>query len=121
MLAEPHGPEPPRSAAVLRSRPRLGLQARRAGAGVLGRHAGRSPSRRCRRNGGRPRWRVHFKVHDLQAAQAAVLEHGGSLVTDDMTPGGEAHLTVRDPDGGLFTLDQAAGIGSLPPTGAGDV
>ncbi|MGW7316237.1 VOC family protein [Streptomyces sp. NPDC054865] len=69
----------------------------------------------------RPRWRVHFKVHDLQAAQAAVLKHGGSLVTDDPAPDGETHLTVRDPDGGLFTLDQAAGTGSRPPAGTSDV
>lgn len=60
----------------------------------------------------RPRWRVHFKVPDLQAAKAAVLEHGGSIVTESMTPGGAQQLTVKDPDGGLFTLDRSPG---LPP------
>ncbi|MGW7064704.1 VOC family protein [Streptomyces sp. NPDC054904] len=53
----------------------------------------------------RPRWRVHFKVPDLTAAQAAAIKHGGSIITDDPNPGTEPHLTIRDPDGGLFTLD----------------
>ncbi|MEU9234021.1 VOC family protein [Streptomyces subrutilus] len=62
----------------------------------------------------RPRWRVHFKVADLDAARAAVLEHGGHVVVDDLTSGAPGHLTVRDPDGGLFTLDQTPGL-PLPP------
>ncbi|MEU9255437.1 VOC family protein [Streptomyces sp. NPDC048270] len=57
----------------------------------------------------RPRWRVHFKVPDLATARATVLEYGGSIVSDDLRPGGTGHVTVRDPDGGLFTLDPTAG------------
>ncbi|WP_244291119.1 VOC family protein [Streptomyces subrutilus] len=65
----------------------------------------------------RPRWRVHFMVADLDAAQAAVLAHGGRVVADDLPSGATEHLTVRDPDGGLFTLDQRPG--PLPPPGRG--
>lgn len=56
----------------------------------------------------RPRWLVHFKVPDLKAAQAAVVENGGGIVPD-AAPWGEGKLrvTVSDPDGGLFTLDQS--------------
>ncbi|GAA3895551.1 VOC family protein [Streptomyces gulbargensis] len=61
----------------------------------------------------RPRWLVRFRVPDLAASKAAVVEHGGSLV-----PGGEwggvhrpedddtdRRVVVRDPDGALFTLE----------------
>ncbi len=65
----------------------------------------------------RPRWLVHFKVPDVDGAVAAAVEHGGSVVTDADgswpgsagTPAGRRHVTVRDPDGGLFTLDQGTG------------
>ncbi|MFJ8584619.1 VOC family protein [Streptomyces sp. NPDC093595] len=48
----------------------------------------------------RPRWQVHFPVPDVDACVRAALEHGGSVVHHE--PGAEA--TLRDPDGGLFTL-----------------
>ncbi|MFF9851238.1 VOC family protein [Streptomyces litmocidini] len=60
----------------------------------------------------RPRWQVRFRVRDLAAAREAVVAHGGELV-----PGGEwadarssdgdeeRRVTVRDPDGALFTLE----------------
>ncbi|MFD9355678.1 VOC family protein [Streptomyces sp. NPDC060031] len=65
----------------------------------------------------RPRWLVHFKVPDVEAAMAAALEHGGSIVTDSGPWRGTGQqVTVRDPDGGLFTLDQtpAAGRPTVP-------
>ncbi|MFG2982273.1 VOC family protein [Streptomyces sp. NPDC048258] len=55
----------------------------------------------------RPRWLVHFKVPELGAAKAAAVEHGGSVVTDNPWLGGGQQATVRDPDGGLFTLDES--------------
>ncbi|MER7518403.1 VOC family protein [Streptomyces sp. NPDC126499] len=59
----------------------------------------------------RPRWLVHFRVPDLERATAAVLEHGGSLVPEAdhgwPVPAGR-RASVRDPQGGLFTLDEAA-------------
>ncbi|MET9319610.1 VOC family protein [Streptomyces sp. NPDC003038] len=55
----------------------------------------------------RPRWLVHFKVPDLERAKAAAVAHGGSIA-----PGAEwgarQQVTVRDPEGGLFTLDQSS-------------
>ncbi|MFF5448898.1 VOC family protein [Streptomyces sp. NPDC012888] len=56
----------------------------------------------------RPRWLAHFKVPALGPAKAAVLDNGGSLVTDAPWPGAGHRLTVRDPDGGLFSLEGAA-------------
>lgn len=58
----------------------------------------------------RPRWLVHFRVPDLDLAIATVLDHGGSLVpeADDGWRAPYARrATVRDPQGGLFTLDEA--------------
>ncbi|MER7519260.1 VOC family protein [Streptomyces sp. NPDC126499] len=52
----------------------------------------------------RPRWLVHFRVRDLDRAVALALEHGGSTVTGPEWGGG-GQVTLRDPDGGLFTLD----------------
>ncbi len=53
----------------------------------------------------RPRWLVHFKVPDLEAARAAVVEHGGGIVTDDV------QVVARDPEGGLFALDELPAVG----------
>ncbi|WP_308315782.1 VOC family protein [Streptomyces sp. ISL-100] len=54
----------------------------------------------------RPRWLVHFKVPDLESAKAAALEHGGSIASGAEWGGHGQQVTLRDPDGGLFTLDQ---------------
>ncbi|MFD3536749.1 VOC family protein [Streptomyces sp. NPDC058664] len=54
----------------------------------------------------RPRWLVHFRVPDLDAAVALALENGGNTVTGQDW-GGARQVTLRDPDGGLFTLDHA--------------
>jgi predicted enzyme related to lactoylglutathione lyase len=52
----------------------------------------------------RPHWQVHFLVDDVETCVAAAGEHGGTVVARRPTPsGGEA--TLRDPDGGLFTID----------------
>ncbi|MFF4172159.1 VOC family protein [Streptomyces sp. NPDC001744] len=59
----------------------------------------------------RPRWLVRFRVRDLEAAEAAVVEHGGSVVPGGEWGGvrpaadGERRVVVRDPDGALFTLE----------------
>lgn len=56
----------------------------------------------------RPRWLAHFKVPDLKVAQAVVVENGGSILPDaaGWGNGQQQRVTVSDPDGGLFTLDQ---------------
>ncbi|MEU1890823.1 VOC family protein [Streptomyces pristinaespiralis] len=54
----------------------------------------------------RPRWLVHFKVPDLDAAVSAALQKGGTKVTD-LPWNSAGQVTVRDPDGALFTLDQS--------------
>ncbi|WP_432089483.1 VOC family protein [Streptomyces sp. bgisy095] len=59
----------------------------------------------------RPRWLVRFRVPDLEAAEAATLEHGGSVVPGGEwggvrePDGGARRAVVRDPDGALFTLE----------------
>lgn len=55
----------------------------------------------------RPRWLVHFMVPSLAAATEAALKHGGSMVSGaDWGGDRNRQVTLRDPDGGLFTLDQ---------------
>ncbi|MFF6776809.1 VOC family protein [Streptomyces sp. NPDC012637] len=56
----------------------------------------------------RPRWLVHFRVPDLERATTAVLDRGGALIpeADQGWPtAGARCVSVRDPQGGLFTLD----------------
>ncbi|MBT2441740.1 VOC family protein [Streptomyces sp. ISL-36] len=56
----------------------------------------------------RPRWLVHFKVRDLEAATALALENGGHTVADaEWARGRHRQVTLRDPDGALFTLDES--------------
>lgn len=54
----------------------------------------------------RPRWQVHFRVLDLDRAVTLALENGGTSAADPDRDG-DRRVTLRDPDGGLFTLDQA--------------
>ncbi|MEE1753181.1 VOC family protein [Streptomyces sp. SP18CS02] len=49
----------------------------------------------------RPRWEVHFPVTDVDGRVSAALRLGGTVISHD--PGSSA--TLRDPDGGLFTLN----------------
>ncbi|MGW7431624.1 VOC family protein [Streptomyces sp. NPDC054861] len=56
----------------------------------------------------RPRWLVHFKVRDLDEATAVAVEYGGSIVTGaEAEWGGGRKVTLRDPEGALFTLDES--------------
>ncbi|MFJ8207723.1 VOC family protein [Streptomyces sp. NPDC096033] len=61
----------------------------------------------------RPRWHVHFRVPDLETAVKAAVALGGSTVSataDGPFPG---EITLRDPDGALFTI--AGPAGPVPP------
>ncbi|MFE5908201.1 VOC family protein [Streptomyces wedmorensis] len=60
----------------------------------------------------RPRWIVCFRVPDPEAAAAAAVAHGGSVVPGGAWAGVRGHddadgrrVVVRDPDGALFTLE----------------
>ncbi|MEW2544948.1 VOC family protein [Streptomyces sp. NPDC047002] len=58
----------------------------------------------------RPRWEVHFRVADVAAAAAAATSAGGSVVAppaQDAVRGGGLVATLRDPDGGVFTVTDA--------------
>ncbi|MCF3965039.1 VOC family protein [Streptomyces fuscigenes] len=58
----------------------------------------------------RPRWEVHFRVRDLAAAIRAATAAGGSVAlpaAPDPANGAAQIVTLRDPDGGLFTLTTA--------------
>ncbi|MGC5345580.1 VOC family protein [Streptomyces sp. DT24] len=51
----------------------------------------------------RPRWQVHFPVDDVAAVSAAAREHGGTVIERRPLAQG-TQATLRDPDGGLFTV-----------------
>ncbi|MEU3727410.1 VOC family protein [Streptomyces sp. NPDC031705] len=55
----------------------------------------------------RPRWLVHFRVPEVQEAQARALARGATEVPGPAGPG-RAQVTLRDPQGALFTLDRPA-------------
>lgn len=66
----------------------------------------------------RPRWQVHFPVPDVEERVTAALRHGGTVISHE--PG--ARATLRDPDGGLFTLTDSGDADSAgDATGAADV
>lgn len=78
----------------------------RAGGEPVARLHSRPVEAAAREAGRRPRWLVHFKVPDLPRATAAALAHGGTAVPPPGDePGGGRPVTLRDPDGALFTLD----------------
>ncbi|WP_329455629.1 VOC family protein [Streptomyces sp. NBC_01497] len=55
----------------------------------------------------RPRWEVHFRVEDITAVIRAATAAGGSVATSpapDPAHGTAVTATLRDPDGGLFTV-----------------
>ncbi|WP_037959325.1 VOC family protein [Streptomyces violens] len=55
----------------------------------------------------RPRWHVHFCVPDVKAAAEAATETGGAVVSPPVeTEGGGHRSTLRDPEGGLFTVTE---------------
>ncbi|MGW0390546.1 VOC family protein [Streptomyces sp. NPDC003042] len=57
----------------------------------------------------RPRWRVHFRVPDVEAAVKAATEFGGHVIAagDPAVEG----TTLRDPEGALFGVAAPAGPG----------
>ncbi|MFJ2113439.1 VOC family protein [Streptomyces sp. NPDC087850] len=52
----------------------------------------------------RPRWRVYFRVADVDAAAGAAAEAGGVVVSAPAGPAAGREATLRDPDGGLFAV-----------------
>ncbi|WP_411082899.1 VOC family protein [Streptomyces sp. cmx-18-6] len=63
----------------------------------------------------RPRWQVQFPVEDLAGTVAAAERHGGAHVEELSVLGGK-EVTLRDPDGALFTVTDVRGpVG--PPAG----
>ncbi|MGW7054796.1 VOC family protein [Streptomyces sp. NPDC054887] len=61
----------------------------------------------------RPRWYVYFRVPELEPAVEAATALGGSIVSEVTSSATERWMTLRDPDGALFTL--TAGTGEAPP------
>ncbi|MCB5167319.1 VOC family protein [Streptomyces bambusae] len=53
----------------------------------------------------RPRWLIHFHVPDLASATHRALAHGATAFPDLPATHGTG-VTLRDPQGALFTLDQ---------------
>ncbi|MEU5716382.1 VOC family protein [Streptomyces sp. NPDC020403] len=51
----------------------------------------------------RPHWQVQFPVADVAATVAAAERHGGVVMERRAVPHG-SEATLRDPDGGLFTV-----------------
>lgn len=51
----------------------------------------------------RPRWQVQFPVDDVAATVRLAEEHGGTVMERRGVPHG-SEATLRDPDGGLFTV-----------------
>ncbi|MEU8461459.1 VOC family protein [Streptomyces sp. NPDC029003] len=52
----------------------------------------------------RPRWHTHFQVPDLEAAADRATSLGGTLASPVRTTAASRSLTLRDPDGALFTV-----------------
>ncbi|MEW1720416.1 VOC family protein [Streptomyces sp. NPDC093109] len=52
----------------------------------------------------RPRWHVYFRVPDVGAAAGAAADAGGAVVAAPSESGAGYEATLRDPDGGLFTV-----------------
>ncbi|WP_455353881.1 VOC family protein [Streptomyces sp. SYSU K217416] len=52
----------------------------------------------------RPRWHVYFLVADVEAAVAAAKRLGGGVATTPEADAAAGRVTLRDPDGGLFTV-----------------
>lgn len=52
----------------------------------------------------RPRWDVHFRVPDLETAVKAATALGGSTLTESDPDPLTREVTLRDPDGALFSV-----------------
>ncbi|GGP52112.1 VOC family protein [Streptomyces abikoensis] len=57
----------------------------------------------------RPRWHVYFCVDDVEKAVEAALAEGGAVVAEPSRSRVGREATLRDPEGGLFTVTQKAG------------
>lgn len=52
----------------------------------------------------RPRWHVHFRVSDLEAAVEAATGAGGRIMSSAETSGAGRWVALSDPEGALFTV-----------------
>ncbi len=52
----------------------------------------------------RPRWHVYFRVDDVEKAVEAALGSGGAVVTEPTHSRVGREATLRDPEGGMFTV-----------------
>ncbi|MFE3996912.1 VOC family protein [Streptomyces goshikiensis] len=52
----------------------------------------------------RPRWHVHFSVLDLEKAVETATGSGGAAVSPVQSSATSRSITLRDPDGALFTV-----------------
>lgn len=55
----------------------------------------------------RPRWHVHFRVPDVDIAAETALKAGGTTASAVLPSGNGRRITLRDPDGGLFTVSDS--------------
>ncbi|MFJ5546509.1 VOC family protein [Streptomyces sp. NPDC093225] len=65
----------------------------------------------------RPRWHVHFRVPDLDEAVNTATLLGGTAVTPVQADENHRWITLRDPDGGLFTVTTAVPERAQDPDG----
>ncbi|MFI9205179.1 VOC family protein [Streptomyces sp. NPDC053048] len=54
----------------------------------------------------RPRWHVYFRVDDVEKAVEAALAAGGAVVAEPTHSKVGREATLRDPEGGLFTVTE---------------
>ncbi|MFG2331117.1 VOC family protein [Streptomyces sp. NPDC048604] len=65
----------------------------------------------------RPRWHVHFRVPDVAAATETAVRLGGSVVQGAPGEAAGRWTTLRDPDGGVFTIGAAGAAAPARPRG----
>lgn len=56
----------------------------------------------------RPRWHVHFRVDNVEKTVETALRLGGGTASEVVAAGSGREVILRDPDGGLFTVADAA-------------
>ncbi|MFE6779952.1 VOC family protein [Streptomyces sp. NPDC057676] len=66
----------------------------------------------------RPRWHVHFPCSDVDTSAKAAVDAGGAVVQSPRAGAHGYEATLRDPDGGLFTVTTAHGRPAEPVTPA---
>ncbi|MFD8796351.1 VOC family protein [Streptomyces vinaceus] len=55
----------------------------------------------------RPRWHVYFRVPDLDEAIEAAATSGGTTLSTIMSSATDRWVSLRDPEGAMFTLTTA--------------